>query len=80
VGKTIRLRDVQLKFRLPGNREHVVVVRDVLHVAAAHNSLSQSRLMDRGLRIVPLNGFRIKIYDNTNTGRVGQSSLVATAP
>jgi len=50
-------------------------VRDVLHVAGAHNSLSQSRLMDRGLRIVPVNGYGIKIYDNR-----GQGSLVAVAP
>jgi hypothetical protein len=52
-----------------------VVVRDVLHVDGAHNSLSQSRLMDRGLRIVPVNGYGIKIYDNR-----GQGSLVAVAP
>ena len=41
----------------------------------AHNSLSQSRPMDWGLRIVPVNGYGIKIYDNR-----GQGSLVAVAP
>ena len=40
-----------------------VVVTNVLHVEGVHNLLSQSRLMDRGLRIVPVNGFGIKIYD-----------------
>jgi hypothetical protein len=79
-GKAVGQGDVRLKFRLPGNREHEVVVRDVLHVAGAHNSLSQSRLMDRGLRIVPVNGFGIKIYDNANTGRGGPGTLVAVAP
>jgi len=82
-GKAVGQGDVRLKFRLPGNREHEVVVRDVLHVAGAHNSLSQSRLMDRGLRIVPVNGFGIKIYDKApaiGTGRGGQGSLVAVAP
>jgi len=74
-GKAVGQGDVRLKFRLPGNREHEVVVRDVLHVEWAHNSLSQSRLMDWGLRIVPVNGFGIKIYDNR-----GQGSLVAVAP
>jgi len=52
-----------------------VVVRDVLHVAGGHNLLSQSKLMDRGLWIVPVNGYGIKIYDNQ-----GQGSLVAVAP
>jgi hypothetical protein len=36
--------------------------------------------MDRGLRIVPVNGFGIKIYDNANTGRGGPGTLVAVAP
>jgi hypothetical protein len=39
--------------------------------------------MDRGLRIVPVNGFGIKIYDKApamGTGRGGQGSLVAVAP
>jgi hypothetical protein len=82
-GKAVGQGDVQLKFRLPGNHEHEVVVRDVLHVAGAHNSLSQSRLMDRGLPIVPVNDFGIKIYDKApamGTGRGGQRSLVAVAP
>jgi len=38
-------------------------VSNVLHVKGAHNSLSQSWLMDRGLQIVPVNGYGIKIYD-----------------
>jgi hypothetical protein len=38
-------------------------VRNVIHIERAHNSLSQSQLMDRGLRIVPVNGNGIKIYD-----------------
>jgi len=81
-GKAIGQGDVRLRFRLPGGRDRIneVVVRDVLHVAGAHNSLSQSRLMDRGLRIAPVNGFGIKIYNNANTGRGGQGTLVAVAP
>jgi len=73
--------DVRLRLRLPGSCTHKghgvyeVVMRDVLHVAEAHNSLSRSRLMDRGLRIIPVNGYGIKIYDNQ-----GQGSLVAMAP
>ena len=76
VGKAIGHGDVRLSFRLPGYRRvNEVVVRDVLHLEGAHNSLSQSRLMDRGLQIVPVNGYGIKIYDNR-----GQGSLVAVAP
>ena len=59
-----------------------VVVRNVLHVEGAHNSVSQSRLMERGLQIVPVNGFGIKIYDKApamETCRGGQGSLVAVA-
>ena len=63
-GKAIGYGDVRLRFRLPGNRRnHEVLGRNVFHIEGAHNSLSQSRLMDRGLRIVPVNGYGIKIYD-----------------
>jgi len=83
-GKAIGQGDVRLRLRLPGYRRvNEVVVRDVLHVKGAHNSLSESRLMERGLQIVPVNGFGIKIYDKApamGTGRGGQGSLVAVAP
>jgi hypothetical protein len=73
-GKAIGHGDVRLRLRLPGGRKHEVVVRNVLHVKGAHNSLSQSRLMDRGLRIIPVNGYGIKIYDKSPTDRArGQS-------
>jgi hypothetical protein len=64
-GKAIGHGDVRLRLRLPGGRKHEVVLRNVLHVKGAHNSLSQSRLMDRGLQIVPVNGYGIKIYDKS---------------
>ena len=62
-GKVIGHGDVWLRLRSPGGRHriHAVVVRNVLDVEGAHNTLSQSRLMDRGLRIVPVDGYRIKI-------------------
>jgi hypothetical protein len=81
-GKAIGYRDVRLRLRLPGyGRNHEVVVRNVLHIEGAHNLLSQSRLMDRGLWIVPVNGFGMKILDNAraeSTGR-GLGSLVGVA-
>ena len=64
-GKAIGHGDVWLRLRLPGGRKHEVVVRYVLHVEGAHNSLSQSRLMDRGLWIVPVDGYGIKIYNKS---------------
>jgi hypothetical protein len=83
-GKAIGQGDVQLRFRPPGGHGRIneVVVRDVTHVAGAHNLLTQSRLMDRGLQIVPVNGFGIKIYDQApvmGTGHGGLGSLVAMA-
>jgi len=86
-GKAIGHGDVRLRLRIPGSRHHIheVVVRNVLHVEGAHNLLSQSRLMDRGLRIVPVNGYGIKIYDKSlaedsarGRGR-GRGSLVGVA-
>jgi len=84
-GKAIGHGDVRLRLRLPGGRHriHEVVVRNVLHVEGAHNSLSQSRLMDQGLRIVPVNDYGIKIYDKSPAedsarGR-GRGSLVGVA-
>jgi hypothetical protein len=63
-GKAIGYGDVRLRLRLPGYRRNLeVVVRNILHIEGAHNSLSQSRLMDRGLQIVPVNGYGIKIYN-----------------
>jgi len=65
-GKAIGYGDMRLKLRLPGyGRNHEVIVTNVLHIEREHNSLSQSWLMDRGLRIVPVNGYGIKIYDKS---------------
>jgi hypothetical protein len=75
-----------LQLRLSGNcthgghRIHEVVGRDALHVAGAHNSLYQSRMMDRGLQIVLVNGFEIIMYDNANTGHRDYRTPVANAP
>ena len=55
-GKAIGYGDVRVRLRLPRGRRHEIVVRNVLHGEGAHNSLSQSLLMDRGLRIVLVNG------------------------
>jgi len=61
-GKAIGYGDLRLSLRLPGyRRNHVVVVRNIWRIEGAHNSLSKSRLMDRGLQIVSLNGYGIKI-------------------
>jgi len=69
-GKSIGQGDVPSRYQLPGGRNRIdeEVVRDVLHVEGAHNSLSHRRLMDKGLRIVPVNGLGIKIYENVTTG------------
>ena len=81
-GKAIGYGDVRLRHRLPGYRtNHEVVVRNVLHIEGAHNSLSQSQLMDRGLQIVPVNGYGMKIYDKAlaaSTGR-GRGNHVGVA-
>lgn len=57
-----------------------VVVRDVFHLEGAHNLLSQSRLMNWGLPIAHINGFRTKIYNNMKAGCRGPGPLVAMAP
>jgi len=84
-GKAIGHRDERVRLWLPGSRHriHEVVTRNVLHVAGAHNSLSQFRLMDRGLLIVPVIGYGTKIYnkspaEDSAQGR-GQGSLVGVA-
>jgi hypothetical protein len=81
-GKAVGYGDVRLRLRLPGyRRNYEVVVRNVLHIKGAHKSLSQSRLMDRGLQIVPGNSYGIKIYDKApaeSNGR-GRGSLVGVA-
>jgi len=73
-GKAIGHGDVRLRFWHPGGRHHMheVVVRNVLHVEEAHNSVSQSWLKDWGLQIVPFNGYGIKIYDKAPAESTGQ--------
>ena len=56
----------------------MVVVRNVLHVEGAHNALSQSMLMDRGLRIVPVNGYGLRIHA-AGTGHRRLGELVGVA-
>lgn len=58
----------------------MIVLRNALNVAGAYNSLSQSQQMDWGLHIVPVNGYRMKIYhilpaDGNARGR-GRGRLV----
>jgi hypothetical protein len=73
--KAIGHGDVRLRFRLPGGCRNEEVVRNVLNVGGVHHSVSQSRLMDRGLRIVPVNGYGIKIFEKspTDSARGGSS-------
>jgi hypothetical protein len=47
-------------------------VRNVLHVEQGHNLVSQLRLMDWRLQIVPVNGLGIKIHDKALAGSTGQ--------
>jgi len=74
--------DVRLRIQLPGGHYHMTaaMVRDVLHVEGAHNLRSQSGLMDTGLQIISMNGFRIEIHNNSHTGGGGQVTPVAAAP
>jgi len=60
-GKAIDHGDVGLMVRLPGGRRNELVVRNVLYVEGAHNSLAQPWLVDRDWPIVPVNGYGIKI-------------------
>jgi hypothetical protein len=58
-----------------------LVVRNVLHVEGGNISLSQSQLLHQGLRIAPVNGDGIKIYDQApaeSTGQ-GRGNLVSVA-
>jgi len=71
-GKVIRHGAVRLRLWLPGGCKNQVGVRNVLYVEEAQNSLSQSRLMDRGLQIVPVNGYGITIYDKAPAESTGQ--------
>jgi hypothetical protein len=57
-------------------------MRNVLHIEAAHNSLSQSRLMDHRLWIIPVNGYKIKIFNKSHTASArgrGRGNLVCVA-
>ena len=47
--------DVRLRHRLPGGCRNEVVLRNILKVNGAHNSLSPSWLMDRKFWIIPVN-------------------------
>jgi len=63
-GKAIGYGDVWLRLQLRGYRQnHEVVVRNLLHIEGAHNSLSQLQLMGRKLLIVPVNGYGINIQN-----------------
>ena len=80
-GKAIGYGDVQLRIWQPSRQRtsKVVVVRNVLHVEGAHNPLSQSMLMDRGLRIVPVNGYGLRIHATGTDHPSRRGELVGVA-
>ena len=56
-------------------------MRNIFYIEDAHSSLSQSRFIDRGLQIVPVNGDGIRIGNKApaeSTGR-GRGNLVGVA-
>jgi len=63
-GVAIGYGDVRLMLTLPGSRIDEVVVKNVLHIEGANSTLSQSRLIDRGLLIGSVDGFGVNIYEN----------------
>jgi hypothetical protein len=57
-------------------------MRNVLHIVAAHDSLSQSRLMDHRFWIIRVNGYKIKTFDKSHTASAqgrGRVNLVCVA-
>ncbi|KAI5855780.1 hypothetical protein BZA05DRAFT_217646 [Tricharina praecox] len=66
--------NIKLRMRLPNNTSQDVTIRNVLYVPGSANLISQGMLMELGLRIVPVNGYGVKIYNRNNT------RLLACAP
>ena len=77
--EAIRHGDVWMRLGLPGGRRNEVVVRNILHVSGAHHTLFQLWLIDWGLQIVPVNGYRIKIHDKERVKSTGRGNLVCVA-
>jgi len=65
--KAIGHGDVSLRFSLLEAYWYTVVACSVLYFEGTYNSLSQSRHMDQLVLIVPVNGYRSKIYNKSPT-------------
>jgi len=56
----------KLKMRLPNNDSRDVTIRNVLYVPGSVNLFSQGMLMELSLRVAPVNGYGINIYNKNN--------------
>jgi len=64
---------VRLICQLPDGKMETIILQEVVHLAGSFNLISQCRLMDKDVKVEPLNHYHLNLYNR-------HAKLISTAP
>jgi len=64
---------VRLISQLPNGKTEIIILQDVVHLAESFNLISQSQIMDKHVRVEPVNHYGLNLYNH-------HGKLIATTP
>jgi len=70
---TSRYGSVRLSCQLPDGKTETIILQEVVHLPGSFNLISQSQIMDKDVKVEPVNHYGLNLYNH-------HGKLVATAP
>ena len=64
---------VGLTCQLPDGKTETIILQEVVHLPGSFNLISQSQIMDKDVKVEPVNHYGLNLYNR-------QGKLIATAP
>jgi len=64
---------IRLICQLPDGRTETIILQEVVHLPGSFNLISQSQIMDKDVKVEPVNHYGLKLYNR-------HGKLIATAP
>jgi hypothetical protein len=64
---------LRLFCQLPDGKTEMIILKEVVHLTGWLNLISQSQIMDKNIKVEPVNHYRLNLYNR-------HGKLIATAP